>query len=123
MITFLTLSAVLATVAFFLYMLSAYDNKNMDRSSSQREAEENKFRAADPKKIYSKEWDPNVQRPRICPACGTFLKKDEYLYAAISEYTNSEGKRQAHIYGCKYCYLGEANSEGIQRQPRPMEDL
>jgi hypothetical protein len=54
---------------------------------------------------------------------GTLLKKDEYLYASISEYTNSEGKRQAHIYGCKYCYLGEVSSSGIHSEPKEIDGL
>lgn len=122
MITFLTIVAVLGTIAFFLYALSAYDNKSIDKKEKQREKEwEN--RVVDPKKVYSNKWDPKVPRPRICPACGISLKKDEFLYAAISEYTNSEGKRQAHIYGCKYCYLGETHSSGIDSKPNEIKDI
>jgi hypothetical protein len=122
MITFLTIVTVLGTIAFFLYALSAYDNKSIDKAEQKREKSlEN--RKIDPKKVYNKNWDPNITRPRVCPACGTLLKKEEYLYASISEYSNSEGKRQAHIYGCKYCYLGEVNSQGIDSSPKPVDDL
>jgi hypothetical protein len=123
MIAFLTLAGVLGTVAFFIYMLSAYDNKQIDRSQNARNKEDEKVKSVDPRKVYNKNWDTNVPRPRVCPACGTLLKKDEYLYASISEYTNSEGKRQAHIYGCKYCYLGEVSSSGIHSEPKEIDGL
>lgn len=122
MIAFLTIVAVLGTIAFFLYALSAYDNNSIEKKEKRREKEWDK-RVVDPKKVYSNKWDPNVPRPRICPACGISLGKEEYLYAAISEYKNSEGKRQAHIYGCKYCYLGEVHSQGIQKEPGEVTDL
>jgi hypothetical protein len=123
MTTFLTLVGVLGAAAFFIYLLAAYDNNSMDKSQAKRENEESKFKSADPKKIYNKNWDPNVPRPRVCPACGTLLRKEEYLYASISERVNSEGKRQAHIYGCKYCYLGEVNSGNIPNEPSELNDL
>lgn len=123
MVTFLTIVALLGTIAFFLYALSAFDNKSLDKKQAIREANNFQKKPIDPKKIYNKNWDPNLPRPKVCPACGTLLKKEEYLFAAISEYKNMEGKRQAHIYGCKYCYLGEIHSEGIAGEPREIEEL
>lgn len=105
MVTFLTICGVLFTVAFFLYALSAVDNQSLDKKEKERLAKEGSLRVGDPRKIYGKEKDPNLPRFRLCPICGTVLRKDEFLYAAISTYTNSEGKKQAQIYGCKYCYL------------------
>ncbi|PJE01251.1 MAG: hypothetical protein CK427_11505 [Leptospira sp.] len=123
MTTFLTLVGVLGAAAFFIYMLAAYDNKAIDKSQAKRDKEESKFKSADPRKIYNKNWDPKVPRPRVCPACGTLLKKEEYLYASISEHVNSEGKRQAHIYGCKYCYLGEVNSTSMSNELKELDGL
>jgi transposase len=95
----------------------------MDKLQKSREERESKFTTADPRKVYSKSWNPEIPRPRVCPSCGMLLKKDEYLYASISDFKNSEGKRQAHIYGCKYCYLGEAQTTDIQRGPEEIQDL
>ncbi|TGL44560.1 hypothetical protein [Leptospira perdikensis] len=105
MVTFLTICGVLFTVAFFLYALSAVDNQSLDKKEKERLAKEGNLRVGDPRKVYGKEKDPNMPRLRLCPVCGTVLNKNEFLYAAISTYTNSEGKKQAQIYGCKYCYL------------------
>lgn len=60
----------------------------------------------DPKKVYGKNWDSNLPKPRICPVCGKYLQKTEYLYAIISEPPSPGIKRHARIYGCRYCYLG-----------------
>ena len=105
MVTFLTICGVLFTVAFFLYALSAVDNQSLNKKEKERLKKEENLRVGDPRKVYGKEKDPKLPRLRLCPVCGTVLRKDEYLYAAISTYTNSEGKKQAQIYGCKYCYL------------------
>ncbi|TGL65155.1 hypothetical protein [Leptospira jelokensis] len=105
MVTFLTICGVLFTVAFFLYALSAVDNQSLNQKEKERLKKEENLRVGDPRKVYGKEKDPTLPRLRLCPVCGTVLRKDEYLYAAISTYTNSEGKKQAQIYGCKYCYL------------------
>ncbi|TGL07755.1 hypothetical protein EHQ42_18760 [Leptospira levettii] len=105
MVTFLTICGVLFTVAFFLYALSAVDNQSLNQKEKERLKKDENLRVGDPRKVYGKEKDPNLPRLRLCPVCGTVLRKDEYLYAAISTYTNSEGKKQAQIYGCKYCYL------------------
>ena len=57
----------------------------------------------DVKKYVNQPEEPGLPRPRICPLCGTVLSHEDYLVAAISE--QIEGlKRQAHIYGCPYCF-------------------
>lgn len=122
MVTFFTIVAVLATIAFFLYTLSAIDNKAIDKKEKERQKIPENTRL-DPKKVYNKNWNPQVPRPRICPVCGTMLRKDEYLYASISEYINSEGKRQAHIYGCKYCYLIDVSDSSLPSQPKEIHDI
>ncbi|GBF51686.1 hypothetical protein LPTSP4_32240 [Leptospira ryugenii] len=124
MVTFVTIVGVVITAAFFLYALSAVDNQTLDQKEKKRQEKENQLRSADPKKVYSKEWNPDVPRPRICPVCGTFLRKDEFLYAAISAYVNSEGKKQAQIYGCKYCYLiVDSGFQEIKQKPSAEMDF
>ena len=124
MVTFVTITAVLLTAAFFLYALSAVDNKSLDQKEKERKDRENNLKVGDPRKVYSKEWNPNVQRPRICPVCGAMLRKDEFLYAAISAHVNMEGKKQAQIYGCKYCYLIiDRGFNDINNEPEPELDI
>lgn len=84
----------------------------------------------DPKKVYGKNWDSNLPKPRICPVCGKYLQKTEYLYAIISEPPSPGIKRHARIYGCRYCYLGlEEETENRNSQipdpewtPTPIND-
>lgn len=122
MVTFVTITGVLLTAAFFLYALSAVDNQSLDKKEKSRKQKEDNQRTGDPRKVYSKEWNPNLPRPRICPMCGAMLSKNEFLYAAISAYTNFEGKKQAQIYGCKYCYL--IIERGFSELPKePEEEL
>lgn len=133
MVTFLTICGVLFTVAFFLYALSAVDTQSLNQKEKERLKKEENLRVGDPRKVYGKEKDPNLPRLRLCPVCGTVLRKDEYLYAAISTYTNSEGKKQAQIYGCKYCYLNldsEKNNSGKKLDdenpfgpPKPTDEI
>ncbi|MBE7413093.1 MAG: hypothetical protein L6Q54_09595 [Leptospiraceae bacterium] len=114
MVTFLTLCAIVGTGGLFLYLLSTYEKSKLDKIQKIREKKEEDFDGIDPRHVYGKNWNPEVQRPRICPCCGKALKKTEFLYAAMSKEIQSNGKKQVHIYGCRYCYLGlfeEENSE------------
>ncbi len=124
MVTFVTITGILLTAAFFLYALSAIDNNTIDKKEKDRDLREKNLKSGDPRRVYSKDWNPNIPRPRICPVCGAMLRKDEFLYAAISERVNSEGKKQAQIYGCKYCYLIiERGFNEIQGAPEPELDI
>jgi cytidyltransferase-like protein len=64
-----------------------------------------------------------AERPRICPVCGTPLSQDEYLIAAIFPDLGPNQKRQAHIYGCRHCYvsggvnLTRVHPETLAEQP------
>ena len=107
MITFLIICAALGTIGIFLHLLSAYDKSQLNKREKERVERENNFAGADPRLVYGKNWDQNVQRPRICPCCGKALKKTEFLYAAMGNQNESTGKKQVHIYGCRYCYLGQ----------------
>ncbi|MEI1277106.1 hypothetical protein V6Z05_02170 [Leptospira venezuelensis] len=126
MITFLTLVACLAAAAIFFHVLYTVDTKRLDKKDSKR-PKDNDY--GNPRKVYGGNWDPNVPRPRLCPVCGRFLDKNEYLYAVLFEPAIPGAKRQARIYGCRYCYLGlddssSAPEEMIQNspQPKPVQD-
>lgn len=124
MLQFLTIALVLGVAAFFLYALSAVDNRSIDKKEKSREKRQREKDSMDPRKVYGKNWDPNLPKPRICPVCGKFLNKDEYLYASILEPASPGQKRQAHIYGCRYCYLGLlSEEEKSETDTHPTEEL
>lgn len=113
MITFLTIAVAIGTIGLMLYFLSIYDSNRMDKIEAKRDKEQSKRTGEDPRKVFNEKWDKNIPRPRICPVCGAYLKKHEFLYASIREPIGNEIKKQAHIYGCRFCYLG-LNSEDIK---------
>ncbi|EPG73989.1 hypothetical protein LEP1GSC058_3065 [Leptospira fainei serovar Hurstbridge str. BUT 6] len=128
MITFLTLVAALGAAALFFHALASVDNKRMDKKEALRKKDRN-GEYGDPKKVYGGNWDPNLPRPRICPVCGRLLEKHEYLYAVLFEPASPGVKRQARIYGCRYCYLGLDDSSPVKEEigkdspsPRPIQD-
>jgi hypothetical protein len=105
----IALFAVLITtliIAIILSLLFKSSEDELEDKKNQREKKEGDFKGADPKKVYGSNWDKNLPRPRICPACGTALKKSEFLYAAIDDNVPPGTKKPVHIYGCRYCYLG-----------------
>jgi hypothetical protein len=115
MIILLTILFTSIIIFLLFTWLSSGSEKELDAKQKEREEKEKNFFGADPRKVYSKKWDPKVPRPRICPACGSALKKHEYLYAAMDENVLPGEKRPVHIYGCRYCYLGQTeSSEKIQ---------
>jgi len=59
----------------------------------------------DVKKVYS-QTNAHIEKPRICPVCGTSLSRKEYLIAALEPEVNGK-KRRAHIYGCPHCFTTE----------------
>ncbi|MCB1176459.1 MAG: hypothetical protein KDK36_02665 [Leptospiraceae bacterium] len=113
MITLLTVLITAGLIALILHWLYVSSDKEMDEKEKIRRKKEEEFLGADPKKVYSKKWDKNIPRPRICPACGTALKKTEFLYASMEDNPIVGEKKQVHIYGCKYCYLGKVEDEEL----------
>ncbi|WP_061285792.1 hypothetical protein [Leptospira interrogans] len=104
---FLTVMLCLGVAAFFFHLLYSVDTRRIDKSEKKRNLENGVSKDyGDPKKVYGKNWDSNLPKPRICPVCGKYLQKTEYLYAIISEPPSPGIKRHARIYGCRYCYLG-----------------
>ena len=63
-----------------------------------------------------------MQRPRICPVCGTGLKKTEFLYAYMEDTFGPNGRRPVHIYGCKFCYLGQVTEKETETKPETISD-
>lgn len=126
MISFLTIVAALAAAAIFFHVLYSVDTKRLDKKDSKKPKERE---YGNPRKVYGENWDPNVPRPRLCPVCGRFLDKHEYLYAVLFEPASPGAKRQARIYGCRYCYLGLDDSSSVKEEvfqntpaPKPIQD-
>ncbi len=103
MLTFVSIAALGLAVIVFLNFLQTtgpaksqsaggYDRNNPPRLNTRR--------------VFAVETEPDRPRPRICPLCGTLLNQDEYLMASI-EPERPGRKRQAHIYGCRYCFATE----------------
>ena len=97
-------------VTIFLNLLSAKDSLKKTQKKEKPEGPE----ILDAKKVFQMKTDR--PRPRICPVCGTLLNQDEYLIAAIEPEREGQ-KRQAHIYGCKYCFT----TDGVNLQLTRME--
>ncbi|AOP32723.1 hypothetical protein JWG45_06665 [Leptospira sp. 201903070] len=114
---FLTVMLCLGVAAIFFHLLYSVDTKRIDKAEKKRDQENGVSREyGDPKKVYGKNWDPNLPKPRICPVCGKYLQKTEYLYAIISEPPSPGIKRHARIYGCRYCYLGLSEETPEEKQ-------
>lgn len=113
MIIFFTILFTLIFVGIILMFFYKSEDKRLTKERLERENKEDEFKGADPRKVYGKNWDKNVQRPRICPICGTGLKKTEFLYAYMEDSFGPNGRKPVHIYGCKFCYLGQVNNESI----------
>lgn len=116
MIPLLTVLVTAIGVSFILHYLFKSSENDMDRRKSEREKKEDEFKGADPRKVFTKKWEDGVPRPRICPACGTALKQNEFLYASMDDNVPPGAKKPVHIYGCRYCYLGmtKENNEIIK---------
>jgi len=123
LLTFFTIMMALVTIAFFLYALSAIDSFKIKKMEKHRLKNEDNFLGADPRKVYSKEWDKNLPRPRICPVCGTALRKSEFLYAAVDEFVSTNQKKAVHIFGCRYCYLGQTEETQVMSDVQPTGTL
>jgi hypothetical protein len=106
MIPLITVIITAIGVGFILNLLFKSSEKDLDERRKEREKKEDAFKGADPKKVFNKRWDDSIPRPRICPACGSALKQNEYLFASMDENVPPGKKKPVHIYGCKYCYLG-----------------
>ena len=76
MLSFFSILFTLIVVGIVLMFFYSSEDKRLDQEKSEREKREDDFKGADPRKVYGKNWDKNLQRPRICPVCGTGLKKN-----------------------------------------------
>jgi hypothetical protein len=105
MITLFSVLGAITTAAVFFYVLTSWDTHTLEKETKIREEKDRELskKTLDPKKVFNRSWD--TPKPRICPMCGSFLNQDEYLFASISPPV-AGGKKQAHIYGCRYCFVG-----------------
>lgn len=112
MIPLITVIITAIGVGIILNLLFKSSENDLNNRRLAREKKEDEFKGADPRKVFNKRWDDNLPRPRICPACGSALKQNEYLYASMDENVPPGAKKPVHIYGCRYCYLGiQKNSD------------
>ncbi|MDH5657364.1 MAG: hypothetical protein OEZ34_15740 [Spirochaetia bacterium] len=100
---------LVVAVTIFLNLLSAKESLKKKEKKEKKDPE-----ILDAKKVFQMKSDR--PRPRICPVCGTLLNQDEYLLASIEPEKEGQ-KRQAHIYGCKYCFT----TDGVNLQLSKME--
>lgn len=75
----LTVFSIIFTLIFIfliLHLLYFTEDKKLDKEKANRIEKEKSLKAQtlDPRKVYGREWDSKVPRPRICPACGSFRK-------------------------------------------------
>jgi hypothetical protein len=108
MIPLITVIFTSLVVGIILHFLFKSSEKDLESRRKEREKKEEAFQGADPKKVFGRKWEDGIPRPRICPACGSALKQNEFLYASIDDNVPQGTKKPVHIYGCRYCYLGIA---------------
>lgn len=100
MLTLVSIVGLALAVIVFLNMLSPPQTGQKKKETHNGHDPENPPRL-DNRKVLRTE--PNVPRPRICPVCGTVLGQEDYLFAALEPEPSTQRKRQAHIYGCRFC--------------------
>lgn len=108
MMLFLTLVGVGLALILFLNGLQAADRVRAPKKKKAGEVPP----VLDAKKVLK--MPAGEQRPRICPVCGTLLGPQDYLIAALEPEPKTERKRQAHIYGCPFCF--ETGGVNINRR-------
>ena len=106
MVALITVLFTAIGVSLILHYLFKSSEDDLEKRRIEREKKDDSFKGADPRKVFNRKWEDGVPRPRICPACGTALKQNEFLYASMDENVPPGAKKPVHIYGCRYCYLG-----------------
>lgn len=109
MLTLLTIAGLALAIIVFLHLLSAgqraTNQKNSELSRNDPPPRVN------PRGYLNTPSEPGRPRSRVCPLCGTVLTQEDYLFAAISPEPENGGKRQAQIYGCRYCFVLEERAD------------
>lgn len=113
MMLFLTLVGIGLALVIFLNGLQAADKTR--RPSKNDEPRDRPV--LDAKKVLK--MPPGELRPRTCPVCGTMLGPKDYLIAALEPEPKTERKRQAHIYGCPFCF----ESGGVNTTRRQLSHI
>lgn len=122
MLTFFSIVFTLIFIGLLLHLAYSIDEKKSEKRS--QELEQASSKTIDPRKVFGKEWQEGVPRPRICPCCGTPLERHEYLYASMMQLDDNNQRKSVHIYGCRYCYLGmDKTNESTSQQETPTESL
>lgn len=108
----LYLAGLIIGFTIFLYFYSTYQT-GLEKIKSYREKGRGPVRPM----LESQEIEiADIQRrgpgKRTCPLCGTPLQNFEALYAAHIE---SKYGKKILIYGCRFCYKLEEESDDIHR--------
>ena len=119
MLFLLSLAGLGIAVVVFLNMLSASQKGGTSGGKDSSNSSEDPPRVNVKKMLKAAAQDTNFPRPRICPVCGTVLAQHEYLTAALEPEPTGGGKRQAQIYGCRYCYL----TEGVNLKSQELSQI
>jgi len=111
--TLLIIFCCTLTFGFFVYFLSGLDS--ISRKFNPEPNIKPGHDREDPSRVFNSKWNSPGPRPRICPICGTYLTKNDYLYAAMGPEPGEQSlrKRQVKIYGCPYCY--PEKKSGLQK--------
>lgn len=119
MLTIVTLAGLAIGVIVFLNLL--HSREILQRRPAKQYTNKMPPSTKNPAKLLNKSINRAQARPRICPLCGTLLSKEDYLLAALAPEPNGGGKRQAQIYGCRYCYETDGvnirGSELLEMEP------
>ena len=114
MLTFITLIGLAISLIVFLNMLSAKDTvRNLGPKDRKKFDPPG---GVDVRRYMENSKDIQGPRPRICPLCGTMLSQEDFLYAALEPEPDGPRKRQARIYGCRYCF----ETEGVNLHSREL---
>ncbi len=128
MLTFISIAGFLIAVIIFLNLLQAGSpvkagvtgsSVNSGFSGRMAHQERKGVPAGSGVAKVLREMKPDVQRPRICPVCGTVLSQEDYLFAAMEPEPSTNRKRQVQIYGCPFCY----DSDGVNLRKNRIETM
>jgi len=120
MLTFISVAGFLLAVVVFLNILQTGTAKTVPAapgSFSHHGRTRPGVKAGPDVGRVLREMKPDVQRPRICPVCGTMLSQEHFLYAAMEPEPSTNRKRQVQIYGCPFCYDSDGVNTHTGRNP------
>ena len=114
MTVFIYIAGFLIGAAVFLYFLSVFQS-GAEKLSSIKKRQEKPAAGTVPEPVDTGGFRrPPGRAPgvRMCPLCASELTRYEALYASKFK---SGGEVKILIYGCRYCYKPDEDSDKIKR--------